>query len=283
VRDDGSPQLSDSRTFTVVVLRPNTAPVLPAQNNLKIDELSLLQVVNGATDAESQPSELSYQLLNPAPGMTISASGLITWTPTEAQGPSTNTITTVVTDSGSPPMSATNSFSVIVNELNTPPSFAPIGQRVVKQGASLAFTVAATDADLPPQALSYTLEGAVPEGATLNATTGAFFWAPNASQTPSTNSLTLRVTDNGPVPLSFAETFTVIVTQTNAPAPLTLQFSSSPAGPFSDDPSAVIDLNERTVRVPFSAAPRFYRLSNSEATRITEIRVSGNEVLLRWK
>src|SRR5262245_64519353 len=52
--------------------------------------------------------------------MTIDAdSGEISWTPTEAQGPSTNTVSVSVTDNGSSNLSVTNSFTVIVNEVNS--------------------------------------------------------------------------------------------------------------------------------------------------------------------
>ena len=51
----------------------------------------------------------------------IDTNGVITWTPTEGQGPGTNTITTVVTDNGVPPLSATNSFEVMVTEVNSAP------------------------------------------------------------------------------------------------------------------------------------------------------------------
>jgi hypothetical protein len=44
---------------------------------------------------------------------------VIRWTPTEAQGPGTYTLTTVVTDNGTPPLSATNRFTVTVNAIVT--------------------------------------------------------------------------------------------------------------------------------------------------------------------
>ncbi len=56
--------------------------------------------------------------------MTINASsGAISWTPTEAQGPSTNVITVVVTDTNAAALvnrqlSTTNTFTVAVNEVN---------------------------------------------------------------------------------------------------------------------------------------------------------------------
>src|SRR5439155_496992 len=98
-----------------------TAPVLPVQTNRTIAELSALIVTNRATDSDIPANTLTYTLQNPPAGATIDSSGVITWTPTEAQGPSTNTITTVVTDNGVPPLSATNSFTVVVTEMNSAP------------------------------------------------------------------------------------------------------------------------------------------------------------------
>ena len=80
----------------------NTAPVLPAQSNRTVNELTLLTVSNGATDSDVPSDVLSYQLLNAPAGAAIGSSGTITWTPTEAQGPGTYTLTTVVTDNGPP-------------------------------------------------------------------------------------------------------------------------------------------------------------------------------------
>jgi len=49
-----------------------------------------------------------------------STNGLITWRPTIAQSPSTNLVSVVVTESGTPPMSATQTFSVAVLRPATP-------------------------------------------------------------------------------------------------------------------------------------------------------------------
>src|SRR5262249_36443462 len=59
-------------------------------------------------------NNLSYQFLAAPNGANLNSQGVITWTPTLAQSPSTNTFTTVVADDGVPPLSATNSFVVIV-------------------------------------------------------------------------------------------------------------------------------------------------------------------------
>ena len=89
--------------------------------------MSLLTVANTATDSDTH-STVVYSLLNPPAGVVISASGVITWTPTQAESHSTNTITTVATstdtfDQVNPQLSVTNIFTVIVlNTTNiTPP------------------------------------------------------------------------------------------------------------------------------------------------------------------
>ena len=60
-------------------------------------------------------------------GADIDTNGVITWTPTVAQVPSTNVFTTVVTDSNpwavnAQHLSATNSFTVVVNATHNGPS-----------------------------------------------------------------------------------------------------------------------------------------------------------------
>ena len=80
--------------------------------------MTLLTVTNTATESNIH-STLGYALVNPPIGVSISASGIITWTPSDAQKNTTNTITTIVTNSNpydlvNPHLSATNSFTVIV-------------------------------------------------------------------------------------------------------------------------------------------------------------------------
>jgi hypothetical protein len=118
-----NPQLTATNSFTVVVQEVNTAPVLPGQSTRTIATLATLTVTNTATDSDVPTNTLSYALLSPPGGAAISTNGVITWTPTEAQGPSTNTITTVVTDNNpwavnTQQLSTTNSFTVIVSAPN---------------------------------------------------------------------------------------------------------------------------------------------------------------------
>src|SRR2546427_5095269 len=85
-------------------------------------EQTALTVSASATDADLPANTLTFALVSAPTGMTINpASGAISWTPTEAQGPSTNVVSVSVTDNGVPALSVTNTFPVKVNEVNLAP------------------------------------------------------------------------------------------------------------------------------------------------------------------
>ena len=92
--------------------------------------------------------------------------------------------------------------------INTAPSLAAIPNKTVNAGATLVFTNTATDADLPADTLTFSLPVA-PSGATIT-NTGVFAWTAPQVLTPQTNSVTVRVTDNGTPPLSNSKSFTVV-------------------------------------------------------------------------
>ncbi|MFO1477568.1 MAG: hypothetical protein U1F98_13070 [Verrucomicrobiota bacterium] len=149
------PALSATNSFQVTVNEVNAAPVLPVQTSRAITELTLLTVTNTATDADLPANTLSYQLVNPPSGALIDASGVITWTPTEAQGPGVYTTTTIATDNGTPALSATNSFQVTVTE-GTAPVLPGRQTAITELQTSLVVTNTATDADLPGQHADFT-------------------------------------------------------------------------------------------------------------------------------
>jgi hypothetical protein len=97
-----------------------------------------------------------------------------------------------------------------VNEVNTTPSLAAIENKTVQEEVSLTFTVTATDSDLPAQKLAFSLEAGAPAGAAITSE-GVFSWTPAEAQGPSTNTVTVKVTDNGSPALSETRSFTIVV------------------------------------------------------------------------
>jgi len=98
----------------------------------------------------------------------------------------------------------------IISGGNTPPNIAPISDKFVTLGQSLNFTVMASDTNVPAQTLTFSLPNP-PAGATIGAGNGLFNWTPTPGQAPSTNSITVRVDDNGAPPLNTTRAFTVFV------------------------------------------------------------------------
>src|SRR2546426_5369960 len=83
---NGAPELSDSKNFTVVVTEANSAPVLTVPTDQRVSELSTLTVTNTASDADLPANTLTFSLVSAPSGVTLHpSSGVLTWTPTEAQ------------------------------------------------------------------------------------------------------------------------------------------------------------------------------------------------------
>jgi predicted transcriptional regulator len=218
VTDDGTPNLNDTESFTVIVEEANSAPVLAALADQTVSEGATLTVSVSVTDADLPANSLAFSLEPGAPeGASIDGtSGVLTWTPSEAQGDTTSVISIRVTDNGSPNLSDSKSFTVLVEEANSAPVPMAIADQTVTEGTTLSLTVTATDSDVPANALSFSLEPGAPAGASINATTGVLSWTPSEAQGPGTYLLTVRVTDDGTPAMSDSKSFTVVVEEANS-------------------------------------------------------------------
>jgi hypothetical protein len=87
-----------------------------------VDEGALLAVVLGAADPDIPANGLTFAFVgSPPEGATLDpVTGAVHGTPSEAQGPATHTITVRVTDDGIPPLSDTNSLTVVVAGTSEP-------------------------------------------------------------------------------------------------------------------------------------------------------------------
>jgi Bacterial Ig domain/Putative Ig domain len=222
VSDTASPPLTATNNFTVTVLEVNNAPVLPAQADITIAEQTLLLVTNTAADSDIPANAMNYILLSGPPAATIDVNGIISWQTTEADGPGTYAVTTVVTDNGTPPLSATNSFTVTVNEINSAPNLTVPSDQTINELTTLSVSASATDSDIPANVLTFSLISS-PSGMSINPTSGAISWTPTEAQGPGTNIITVAVTDDGTPPLSATNSFKVVVNEVNAAPVLPIQ------------------------------------------------------------
>ena len=266
VTDNGTPSLNDTAVITINLSDVNEAPVLGAIGNQSVNELAPLAFTASATDVDAgQTLSYSVDAAALALGMTINATtGQFSWTPTEAQGPGVYNVTITVADSGTPQLTDSETIQITVNEVNQNPVLGAIGDRTVNEGATLTFTINATDADLPANTLTFSANN-LPSGATFDAATRTFSWTPTEAQGPGvftgitfsvsdgqggTASETIQITVNevnqapvlgaiGNRTVQVGNTLTFTVTATDADLPanqLTLSSSALPTG-------ATFDLN----------------------------------------
>jgi O-glycosyl hydrolase len=86
----------------------------------------------------------------------------------------------------------------------------------VLAGNVLTVTNFASDPDLPAQTLNWSLLSA-PAGANINATNGILSWRPAIAQSPSTNFVTVQVSDNGTPVMSASQTLNVVIQEPPSP------------------------------------------------------------------
>lgn len=121
VTDNSGFSYTNSVNVHIIAPSANTAPVLAPIANTNINVGVNLSITSQATDSDIPAQTLTYTLPTAPVNATIgSANGVVAWRPLVSQANTTNPFSVVVTDSGTPAMSATQNFSVIVNPLAAP-------------------------------------------------------------------------------------------------------------------------------------------------------------------
>jgi hypothetical protein len=213
VTDSGTPPLFDEKTITITVTEVNQPPVLagvPAAAT--VPELVLYTFTATATDPDSPAQTLTFSLVGAPAGAAIGpASGVFTWTPTEAQGPGTYPFTVRVSDGVA---NTGAGITITVTEVNIAPTLSGVpAAATIPEMAPYTFTATATDPDVPAQTLTFSLGGA-PAGAAIGPASGIFTWTPTEAQGPGTYPFTVRVSDG----VANADAgITITVTEVNQP------------------------------------------------------------------
>jgi len=197
-------------------LEVNAIPTISGLTNVSTPEDTPILLPFTVGDVETPASSLtvtrasSNTNLVPLVNLILGGSGAnrtLAITPATNQSGSA-TITVTVTDGQA---DASTSFVITVTPVNDPPVLAAIPDRTIHAGSTLMFTNTATDPDVPVNLLTFSLDAGAPPGAHVDATNGVFFWTPGDAEANTTNSFTMRVTDDGAPPLADATTFQVTV------------------------------------------------------------------------
>ena len=96
---------------------------------------------------------------------------------------------------------------------NSRPTLAAIANQTIPELLPFNFTAAASD-DGP---VMYSLASGAPTGASIHPTSGMFTWTPTEAQGPGVFTVTVIATDTGTPTMNDLRTFTITVTEVNAP------------------------------------------------------------------
>ncbi|MFN8219808.1 MAG: Ig-like domain-containing protein [Fimbriimonadales bacterium] len=191
-------------------LRLNQAPVLNAIGNQAGNELSNIGFTATASDPDAGQT-LTYSLVGAPAGASIDPStGVFTFTPTEAQGPGSYTFDVVVTDNGSPNLSDSETITVTVNEVNTPPTLVNPGNQVATEMVALNLQLSGSDVDLPANTLTYAKVSG-PAGLTVSPS-GAVAWTPGENDGGTNPTVEVSLNDGT---ATVTQTFSINVSEAN--------------------------------------------------------------------
>lgn len=157
---------------------PNQAPTLAAIGDKSGPELQPITFTAAATESTLNFGDtVTYSLDAGAPaGASIAAAtGNFSWTPTEAQGPGSYNITIRATDNGEPAMSDSETITVTVSEVNLAPTNITLSNSSIAENVNAGTTVgtlSTTDADLPAQMFTYSIEPALADGTNFSISGG---------------------------------------------------------------------------------------------------------------
>ena len=205
-----------TQSFTISITNVNDNPVITSSPITSATQDVLYQYDVEATDPDGDA--LTYSLQTAPSGMSINSNnGLIQWTPTNAQIGAHGVTVRVIDNKGG---SATQSFTLTVQNQNDAPQITSTPITSATQGVLYQYDVNAVDADGDTLAFSLTQ---APAGMSINSNSGLVAWVPsNAQALAGSASVTVNVADGRGG--TDAQSFTIYVANVND-APY---FTSSP-------------------------------------------------------
>ncbi len=268
--DDDNAGDSDTASITVV----NDTPVLAPIGNITKPEGSFVTFLATATDA----NRVTFSLSGEPTGATITPNGRFRWTPTEAQGPASYTFDVVVSDGLAEDR---ETITVTVTEVKSAPVIGTISNVGANGGGnsvgnSLLATVGelvrikatATDADLPTNAITYSLDTAsLGRGVRINSRTGLVQW--KILTTTQSGNYAVRITATDDTGLKDSTTLNI---QVQVPAPVMLVGGTLQIQGTAGNDSIFVQQISNQIVVNFGA-----RQYNFSAQAVTQIHASGGD------
>jgi hypothetical protein len=217
VSDDAVPPASASEPVMITIGPGNQPPVLEPIGNRGFDPGVELTLEFAASDPDLD--NLVYSL-TPPPGDALLedfGDGTARWTWLAPSASASYELTVTVTDSGNPPLSASETIVLSANRTNRPPVLRLIGDQRVRAGEALRVSLFANDPDAGDR-LAFSATG-LPGGADLvdhGGGSAELLWTPSNAQVGSF-SVAVAVADDGVPAETDSEAFAIRVEAPPAP------------------------------------------------------------------
>ena len=217
----------NTRTTTcTVAVQDGPKFVLDGSTTIEEGGTMMFDLLLDETDENAAEGELTFEIENSTlpedAEMSLirgdnGRSAQFAWVTTEADGPGNYTITFKVTDEEG--NTRRKMIQLSVNEANSAPYFDEAdfdAEYVVNEHEELVIDVKARDDDIPKNALTYQLLGDnIPDGMTIDETTGKLTWTPGELYGGQMYNITVEVTDEGG--LSAQYIIKVVIAETDDP------------------------------------------------------------------
>ena len=199
VRVTDSAEATVTQSYSIEVANVNDAPIITSTAIFESTEELLYQYdVEASDDDLLNPSGevLTFSLDTAPVGMSIdSATGLISWTPTNEQAAQSHDVVVRVTDKAGATVS--QSYSIEVANVNDAPVITSTAILEATEEVLYEYDVEASDDDLlnpSGEALTFSLDTS-PAGMTIDSATGVITWMPTNEQSEGSHEIVVRVTD----------------------------------------------------------------------------------------
>jgi len=206
---------AESIALSIEVREVNHPPQIAPIERIVVNEGERLRQTVRASDQDIPATAVTYSLSDKAPrGATIdAATGELTWTPDEGQGPGEYRIPVFATDGNDPLSQSEALVHVEVLEVNQRPKLSLPQQQETMAGELVTFHAFASDDDWPLQRLTFNLRPII-ANAHLDAMTGRFRWTP-ALRHIGERTFMVTVRDDAQPPLFDTGNVTVVVRPPN--------------------------------------------------------------------
>lgn len=216
--DDGIPSQTVTRSFRVTVAERNQSPILPDPGLTLVNQGETLSILLEGSDADVPAQTLTYEVVSGAPaGMTLNSStGRLRWQPSNDLPSSTNQVIVRLRDSATPPATIERTMTVQYRSLNRPPTITPIPPLNLAENGGFDLQLQASDPETPAGLLRWEFAAPAPSWLSLGSN-GQLLFIEGEETGPSTNTVQVRVLDNGSPQQSQTASFEVVVREVNRP------------------------------------------------------------------